>query len=160
MHMVARTDPREQPVMPPCEPHYFIRFQRELNASEHIRTIANLLANTHFMYEGWGQVALPLNGPLLRSYGRIASTAVRMCSEPDLSMAQSQTVVWGSAAFDRLQVALASPDATESVRKQLIGRFLTTAIEVYRHALEHGAHGSPHAAYQALIDGIADGTEQ
>ncbi len=159
MHMVARrNDPREQNVAP--EPGtFFLQFQKELRGSEHARMLANMLANVHFLYEGWGMAPLPLNPTLLEIYSKPALIAARFCSEPDRSMAQSQAIVWGREAFDGLQRELASPDATESVRAQAIGRFITTALDIYTHALEHGAHGSKHAAYQALIDQIADGTD-
>ncbi len=152
-------DAREQPTLP--DPGgFYLTFQRTLAASEHIRTIASLLANTHWLYEGWGMAPLPLAGTMARLYQRAALMAVRLCSEPDASMAQSQAVVWGLAAFDGLQRELASPDAVEGVRAQAIGQFITTAITIHLHALEHGAHGSKHAAYQALIDQIADGTDE
>ncbi len=151
-------DAREQPVLP--DPgDFYLTFQRQLAASEHVRTIASLIANTHWLYEGWGMAPLPLGGSMAQLYQRAALMAVRLCSEPDASMAQSHAVVWGLKAFDTLQADLHSPDLTESDRTQAIGQFITTAITIHLHALEHGAHGSKHAAYQALIDQIADGTD-
>ncbi len=155
---VVPFDQRPQPI-PPCEPNYYLQFQRELNSSGQVRVLAEHMAHTHFLYEGWGAAPSPLTGALARIYQKAAAMAIRMCSEPEAQAAKSLAIVWARATFDELQRSMRAPEATEEARDKALEEFVLTAISIYTHGIEHGATGAMHSAYERLIDDIRDGSD-
>ncbi len=143
----------------PCEPDFYLTFQRQLNSSEQVRVLADYMAHAHFLYEGWGAAPSPLTGALASIYQKAAAMAIRMCSEPEAQAAKSLAVVWARATFGDLQRSLASPDATPDVRDQAIAEFVQTAISIYTHGIEHGTTGRRHAAVDRLLGDILTGAD-
>lgn len=126
--------------MPEPTAPYYLTFQRELGASEHVRTIARMLAHTHWLYEGWRGLPLPLTGELKRIYERAAAYAVRFCSTVEQHCAVKRAERWGLHAFDALEENLRSCDTTRDDRAELIRAYVRQCLDVERHALMHGSH--------------------
>jgi hypothetical protein len=133
-------DPRDPAVLPqPPEPGTeYLRFQRDLAATEQIRTLAHLLANVHWLYEGWFKFNDPLQGELARIYTQAACLAVRECSEPERNVADDRAEMYGLQAFPELERQLASCDTTPEIRRGLIYTFVRQCLSVRRFALMHG----------------------
>lgn len=133
---------------PPQPGTFYLQFQRQLAASEQIVYLAQVLAHAHWLYEGWGDVAVPLNGELKRIYERAACGMVRACSEVERKVATSRAERWGLNAFDALMENVQMVDAERG--EQLIRSFIKQCLDVQRFALMHGV-GEMAPQEQALM---------
>lgn len=127
-----------------------LKFRRELEASAVVGQVARLLKAGHFAYEGWTSYdhePYPI-------HQHTAELAVRLCVEPVRVCALSQAVQHGQRIFETLQIKLASPDATEAKRDELIGDFVREVIGVHLYHLknEHGRHEAENRAFQEAED--------
>ena len=124
-----------------------LTFRRQLHASALAREIARLLKAGHFAYEGWpiyDDEPYPI-------HQQTAELAVRLCVEPVRVVALSQAVQHGLRTFETFQIKLASPDATEEKRDELIGDFVRECIGVHLYHLknEHGRSDAETRAFEA-----------
>lgn len=123
----------------PADPGHYLQFQRELAASEQIvTTLAPRLAETHFLFEGWGRVSLPLVGELRRLYVQAACYAVRWCSDVQRRGATSRAENYALNAHPALLTVLRSCDTTPEAGEQAIRAFVRDCLDVQRAALMHG----------------------
>lgn len=123
----------------PTHEDVYLSFQRELAATEQVAgALAPLLANTHFLFEGWGQVALPLAGELKRIYIKAACYAVRWCSDVQRSGATSRAENYALNAHPALLKTLASCDTTPAAGEEAIRAFVRSCLDVHRAALMNG----------------------
>jgi hypothetical protein len=116
---------------------FFLTFQRQLAASGQIEVLAGLLAHVHFLYEGWGQVALPLDGELKRIYSKAACMAVRACSDVEQQVARGKAERWALDNYMRFRMQqLKTTDHEESL--QLLRDFVRAILDEHRFCLMHG----------------------
>ena len=127
-----------------------LKFRRELRASAVAGEIARLLKTGHFAYEGW-QTYDDEPYPI---HQQTAELAVRLCVEPVRVVALSQAVQHALRTFDTLQIKLASPDATEDKRDELIGDFVRECIGVHLYHLKNevGRSDAEMRAFQEAED--------
>lgn len=127
-----------------------LKFRRELRASAVAGEIARLLKECHFAYEGWPNY----DDEPYPIHQQTAELAVRLCVEPVRVCALSQAVQHGQRIFETLQIKLASPDATEAKRDELIGDFIRECIGVHLYHLknEHGRHDAETRAFNEAED--------
>ncbi len=123
---------------PPTLGTHYIRFQHELAASEHITTLANLLAHAHFLYEGWPKLAdLPLAGDLKRIYSNAATFAVRWCSTVDQKVARAKAERWALDNIFRLRQDQLNAHSHEEA-DQILRDFVGGILDEHRFTLMHG----------------------
>jgi hypothetical protein len=95
------SDPREQPVDTFRMADIFdatLRFRKRLKASEQVKTLAVILANAHYLYEGW---QTPPSHVSLR-HTTEAERAIRACSEPCRSAATTAMEHYVVTEMERL----------------------------------------------------------
>ena len=124
---------------PPKPGTYYVQFQRELAASEHISTLANLLANIHWLFEGWILPAGPLGGDLKRVYQQAACYAVRACSDIEQKVATARAARWAQRHYLKLRLGTIQAASEEEVDR-ILADFVAAIIDEHRHHLMHGAH--------------------
>ncbi len=108
-HQASIHDPREQQVDTPRTADIFdatLRFRTRLRASEQVKTLAMILANAHFLYEGW---QTPPSHVSIR-HTTEAERAIRACSEPCRSAATTALEDYVVTEMARLQDKIARKD--------------------------------------------------
>lgn len=126
------------PVPDPPEPGtYHLTFQKQLAATEHVSTLAKLLAHVHWLYEGWGPVPTPLGAELTRIYTKAACLAVRYCSEPERQVAESKAERWALDNFLQLRMDLLQTQDRQET-EQLIRAFARRILDEQRFSLMQG----------------------
>jgi hypothetical protein len=105
-HAASIQDPREQPVDTRRMADLFdatLRFRKRLRASEQVKTLAMILANAHYLYEGW---RTPPEYVSIR-HTTEAERAIRACSEPCRSAATTALENYVVTEMERLQEQIA-----------------------------------------------------
>ena len=137
MDPILAQDTMRDPVPPPKPGTFYQTFQRQLHSSDQIDMLARYLAHVHFLYEGWGPVALPLGGDLQRIYRKAACYAVRACSDVEQKVAQGKAERWALDNYMRFRMAQLKTTNTEDAQN-LLRDFVRGILDEHRFCLMHG----------------------
>lgn len=101
-HLQKPSDPRDPDVRPIPEPGtFYLEYRRQLAASEQVKGIAMMLANAHYLYEGW-----PTPGHVSIRHTKEAERAIRACSEPCRSAATTAMEEYVVTELERMDEAV------------------------------------------------------
>jgi hypothetical protein len=137
-HLASLADPREQPVDTTRMAELFdatLRFRKRLKASEQVKTLAVILANAHYLYEGW---QTPPSHVSLR-HTTEAERAIRACSEPCRSAATTAMEHYTITEHARLaeRIARKGCDWTQADIEREWARIARMGREVFDWHLLH-----------------------
>jgi hypothetical protein len=137
-HQASLTDPREPPVDTSRIADIFdatLRFRKRLRASEQVKTLAMILANAHYLYEGW---QTPPSHVSLR-HTTEAERAIRACSEPCRSAATTAMEHYTITEHARLaeRIARKGCDWTQADIEREWARIARMGREVFDWHLLH-----------------------
>lgn len=110
-----------------------LRFRRELRASEQVSTLSHILANAHYLYEGW-QTPPPY---ISLRHKQEAERAIRACSEPCRSAATTAMENYVVTELERLSEQSRSCDVTRQDLERAWKRIARMGREVYDWHLLH-----------------------